>query len=118
MRKAQIRSMTSLRALLALNMKAQRGFLGITQAQLAERVNTSANYIALIETEKKFPTPEKLEKIAKALEIDTPDLFSTKPSPIPEIGTLAMAQKQILNGISEVISNSFKELRQTPEKMV
>ena len=104
--------MTSLRSVLAFNMKAQRSILGITQAQLAERVNTSANYIALIETEKKFPTPEKLEKIANALEIDTPDLFSTKSSPIPEFGMLAMAQKRILRGISEVLSLEFKELRQ------
>jgi len=93
-------------------MKAQRGILGLTQAQLAERVNTSANYIALIETEKKFPTPEKLEKIAEALEIDTPDLFLTQSSPILEFGTLAMAQKRILSGISEVLSFEFKELRQ------
>jgi len=104
--------MTSLRSVLAFNMKTQRGILGITQAQLAERVNTSANYIALIETEKKFPTPEKLEKIADALEIDAPDLFSTKSSPVPEFGTLVMAQKHILNGISEVLSLEFKELRQ------
>jgi transcriptional regulator with XRE-family HTH domain len=116
MKKTQIRSMTSLRSILAFNMKAQRNILGITQAQLAERVNTSANYIALIETEKKFPTPEKLEKIADALEFDTPDLFSTKSSSLPELGTLGMAQKQILNGISEVISHIFKELRQNSQQ--
>jgi len=110
--KVHIRSMTSLRSVLAFNMKTQRGILGLTQAQLAERVNTSANYIALIETEKKFPTPEKLEKIAEALEIDTPDLFSTQSCPIPEFGTLAMAQKRILSGISEVLSFEFKGLRQ------
>ena len=62
--------MTSLRSVLAFNMKDQRHILGITQAQLAERVNTSTNYIALIESEKKFPTPEMLELIAAALEID------------------------------------------------
>jgi len=104
--------MTSLRSVLAFNMKTQRGILGITQAQLAERVNTSANYIALIETEKKFPTPEKLEMIASALEIDAPDLFVTKSSPMPELRTLAIAQKQILSGITEVLSLEFKGLRQ------
>jgi transcriptional regulator with XRE-family HTH domain len=73
--------MISLRSVLAFNMKAQRQILGITQAGLAERVNTSTNYIALIETEKRFPTSEMLERIAAALEIEPPALFSTKTYP-------------------------------------
>jgi transcriptional regulator with XRE-family HTH domain len=68
--------MTSLRALLAYNMKEQRRILDITQAQLAERVGTSTNYIGQIELENKFPTPNMLERIAAALEIDSPRLFS------------------------------------------
>jgi transcriptional regulator with XRE-family HTH domain len=70
--------MTSLRTALAQNMKAGRQILGISQAQLAERVNTSANYIAQIETEKRFPTPEMLERIATALEIEPTALFTAE----------------------------------------
>jgi transcriptional regulator with XRE-family HTH domain len=92
--------MTSLKAILAFNMKTQRHILRITQAQLAERVNTSTNYIALIETEKRFPTAEMLERIASALEIDSPALFSTKFYPSPVDGTLARLQEQILSDIS------------------
>ena len=94
---------------MAFNMKAQRHILGITQAQLAERVNTSANYIALIESEKKFPTPEMLERIALALEIDAPALFSTKSYPSPEAGTLAKLQEQVLSDLAEVISYRFRK---------
>ena len=101
--------MTSLRSVLTFNMKAQRRILGITQAQLAERVRTSANYIALIESEKKFPTPEMLERIAAALEIDAPALFSTKSYPLPEAGTLAELQEKLLNDLSEVITHRFKK---------
>jgi transcriptional regulator with XRE-family HTH domain len=90
-------------------MKAQRQILKITQAQLAERVNTSTNYIALIESEKKFPTPEMLERIAAALEIDAPALFSTKSYPSPEAGTLAKLQEQVLSDLSEVISYRFRK---------
>jgi transcriptional regulator with XRE-family HTH domain len=90
-------------------MKAQRLILGITQAQLAERVNTSTHYIGMIETEKKFPTPEMLERIAAALEIEPPALFSTAACPQPEIKTLAMLQKQILSDISEAISILFRK---------
>lgn len=49
--------MTSLRALLAINMKVQRHLLGISQAKLAEKVKTSAHYIGMIELERKFPMP-------------------------------------------------------------
>ena len=101
--------MTSLRSVLAFNMKAQRHILGITQAQLAEKVNTSTNYIALIESKKKFPTPEMLERIAAALEIDAPALFSIKLYPSSEAGTLAMLQEQVLCDLSEVISYRFSK---------
>ena len=70
--------MTSLRTLLAQNIKERRKFLGISQAQLAERVSTSANYIAQIEQKNRFPTPEMLERIAAALQIDSPQLFSSE----------------------------------------
>jgi transcriptional regulator with XRE-family HTH domain len=68
--------MTSLRALLAYNMKERRRFLGISQVKLAEKVSTSTHYIGQIEQENKFPSPEMLERIAVALEIDSPQLFS------------------------------------------
>jgi transcriptional regulator with XRE-family HTH domain len=104
--------MTSLRTVLALNMKEQRRILGITQAELAERVNTSTNYIALIETEKKFPTPEMLERIAAALEIDPPILFAIEIRPLTEAETLAKLQKQILGDITRFVSYRIKQLEQ------
>ncbi|MDR2542200.1 MAG: helix-turn-helix transcriptional regulator [Treponema sp.] len=108
--------MTSLRSVLTFNMKAQRHILGITQAQLAEIVNTSTNYIALIESKKKFPTPEMLERIAAALKIDAPALFSTKSYPLPEAGTLGELQKKILYDLSEVISHRFNKFeREYPQ---
>jgi transcriptional regulator with XRE-family HTH domain len=57
-------------------MKEKRRVLAISQEKLAEKVGTSINYISQIEQENKFPSPEMLERIAQALEIDTPQLFS------------------------------------------
>ena len=68
--------MTNLRTLLAYNIKERRRILGISQAHLAEKVSTSTNYIGQIEQKNKFPSPEMLERIAAALEIDSPQLFS------------------------------------------
>jgi len=102
--------MTSLRAVLAFNMKVQRQVLGISQAKLAEKVNTSTHYIGMIESEKKFPTPEMLERIAFALEIDAPALFSLKSYPVSEAGTIAKFQEQVINDITQIIAYRIKEL--------
>jgi transcriptional regulator with XRE-family HTH domain len=68
--------MTSLRALLSFNIKKRRQILDLSQADLAEKVKTSTQYLGQIEQNKKFPSPEMLERIAEALEVDTPQLFS------------------------------------------
>jgi transcriptional regulator with XRE-family HTH domain len=68
--------MTSLRTLLAHNIRDRRRILGISQGTLAEKVSTSSHYISQIEQQNKFPSPEMLERIATALEIDSPALFS------------------------------------------
>jgi transcriptional regulator with XRE-family HTH domain len=57
-------------------MKEKRHALDLSQARLAEKINTAPTYIAMIELEKKFPSVDMLEKIAAALEIDAPELFS------------------------------------------
>ncbi|GHU07500.1 hypothetical protein FACS1894151_01910 [Spirochaetia bacterium] len=71
--------MTRLRKLLASNMKTYRNELGLSQAKLADKVDTATNYIAMIEGEKRFPTDTMLERIAVALEKDPSDLFAIVP---------------------------------------
>ena len=48
----------------------------MTQEKLAEKIATSSHYIGQIELKNKFPSPEMLERIAEALEIESPQLFS------------------------------------------
>jgi transcriptional regulator with XRE-family HTH domain len=70
--------MTDIKVLIASNIKKRRKILGISQAVLAERAETSTDYISQIEQRKRFPSPEMIEKIANALEFDTPELFTTQ----------------------------------------
>jgi transcriptional regulator with XRE-family HTH domain len=93
-------------------MKAQRQILGISQAQLAERVNTSANYIAQIETEKRFPAPEMLERIAAALEIEPPALFTAEIRPVMEAEMLGKVYKEILGDFTKLVTYRMKQLGQ------
>jgi len=69
--------MTDIRLILAENMKKYRKILGISQEKLAEKMNTAPNYIAMIEVGRKFPSAGMLERIALALNVDTPELFTT-----------------------------------------
>jgi len=95
--------MTNLRALLSRNIKKRREKLGISQAILAERADTSTNYIAQIEQKSRFPSPEMLERIAAALEIDSPELFSSVPFPVEAI-------QQFHEGIKDDVEKRIERL--------
>jgi transcriptional regulator with XRE-family HTH domain len=99
--------MTDLRKILASNMKLLRKCQGYSQARLAEAVNTADNYIALIESGKRFPSVTMLEKIAVALKVDTVELFSMKPDKIPEKKAL---KARILEDIDQILANRLDEL--------
>jgi transcriptional regulator with XRE-family HTH domain len=72
-------NMTNIRKLLALNIKAFRKEKGLSQSKLAEQIETATHYIAMIEGEKSFPSPEMIERIAIALGKDSADLFAITP---------------------------------------
>ena len=73
--------MASLRDILAYNLKENRKKCGFSQAKLAEKANITTQYVAMIEVSRKFPTPEMLDRLANALDIQTYQLFLVKPSP-------------------------------------
>jgi transcriptional regulator with XRE-family HTH domain len=93
-------------------MKEQRHVLRISQEKLAERVNASPHYIGMVEKERNFPSSEMLERIAAALEIDAPDLFSTRNYPSAESGSIRKFQERVITDIVQVLSYRFKELEQ------
>jgi transcriptional regulator with XRE-family HTH domain len=107
--------MTNIRDLLAKNMKAYRHALGLTQAKLAEKVDTSTHYIGMIETKNKFPSPEMLERIASSLGIDTVELFS-KEINLPE--TLKTYRKAALVDIKGLMGQFIDEKLKDLEKEV
>lgn len=100
--------MTNIRTVLAQNMKARRKELGISQAELAEKIDTSPNYISKIEAEKQFPSVQMIEKIAESLGIDSVDLFSTKRE---EISRIDKIQNDLIQNISEQVKRSFEGIR-------
>ena len=67
--------MTKLQAAFARNIKKARTQLKYSQMRLAELCNLSTSFIGEIETGKKFPSPENMEKIAEALGMKPYQLF-------------------------------------------
>ena len=68
--------MVHLKSVLAANVRNRRKALSMTQEKLAELINTSPTYIAMIESEKRTPSFNMIERMAAALNIDPPGLFS------------------------------------------
>ena len=98
--------MTDIRQILALNMKNYRKTLGMTQAKLAEMAGTTNNYIGLIEIGKRFPTVNMLERIAKALQKDTLELFSISPI---DVSKKTKLKEAILTDIEAILINRINE---------
>jgi transcriptional regulator with XRE-family HTH domain len=97
--------MTDIRKLLATNIKAYRAELGLTQSRLAEKAGTATHYIAMIEGCKKFPSATMLERIAAALDRDSPELFAMNPVQDDWKG-------EILSEMGEFIAKKFEFHRQ------
>ena len=98
--------MTDLRKVLASNMKLYRKKLGISQAKLAEKADVTDNYIALIETGKRFPSVEVIERIAMVLQKDTVELFSLK---CDDEKTKSALKSKILTDIDAILTIRLKE---------
>jgi len=100
--------MANIREVLANNLKKYRCKNGFSQDKLAELANISSQYLATIETCRKFPTPEVLDCLAESLGIETHELFSIAPSPQNELEKL---RQDIIGEVVKAIEKSFAEER-------
>ncbi|MDR0561704.1 MAG: helix-turn-helix domain-containing protein [Spirochaetaceae bacterium] len=106
--------MTNIREVLAKNMKSYRSALGLSQAKLAEKVNTSSHYIGMIETKNNFPSPEMLERIASALGVDTIALFAQEID-LPETMKIYLkaALEDIKTSMGQIIEEKLREMEKS-----
>jgi transcriptional regulator with XRE-family HTH domain len=99
--------MTSVRILLAKNIKNYREILGISQMKLAEEAGCSTTLIGKIETMKRFPSADTIDSIAKALKIVPAALFTddgkaeTVKSRVAEQKRKSQLKMKILKAIDE-----------------
>ena len=94
--------MTEVQSVLAYNIKKCRKTKGLTQEQLAEKAQTSTNYLGSIETGKKYPSPQMMDKLAKALDINPLELFKIESPNIQSI------KRSLEEKIQEVLNDVLK----------
>jgi transcriptional regulator with XRE-family HTH domain len=67
--------MSAIEAKLGKRIAAERGLVGLSQAQLAERIGVATETISRLERGVAVPSLARIESIADALEISLHDLF-------------------------------------------
>jgi len=85
---------------LADNLKENRRKYGVSQSKLAKKAGISTQYIAMIELSRQFPSPEVLERIAAALDMEAYELFAVPPSVENVVERL---RKDILKEVKDTI---------------
>jgi transcriptional regulator with XRE-family HTH domain len=100
--------MVTLKSVLAANIKARRKALGFTQEKLAEMIKTAPTYIAMIEAEKRTPSFNMIERLAKALKIDAPKLFSMKNYPAEPMSEI---HEELLSKFDKFLRAAVNEIK-------
>jgi transcriptional regulator with XRE-family HTH domain len=98
--------MTPIRETFAKNLKENRRKTGLSQQQLAEKAEVSTHYIAILELARSFPTSEVMDRIAKALNIETHEFFLVPDSPKEELEKLRLA---IIDEVKQAVDESIQK---------
>jgi transcriptional regulator with XRE-family HTH domain len=96
------------------NLKEYRKKSGLTQAQLAEKVKVTSNYIGMLEMGRNFPATDLIERIAKVLNIEMYELFVETSSPTKELEKLRQdimleIKKTITETVIQTVREAFEE---------
>jgi transcriptional regulator with XRE-family HTH domain len=88
-------------------MKKYRQILGISQMSLAEKVGCSTTLIGNIEINKRFPSADNINRIARALEVKAADLFSEEE---PESMKVMASKKDLKIRFEKLMDKAIDEL--------
>ena len=103
--------MTKVQELLVVNLKRARYNNGLSQMKLAERANLSLGFIGDIESGKKFPSANSIQKIVDSLEIQPFELFIDIHASLLNcpLSKLRCVQTELVGKIDEEISQTLNK---------
>jgi transcriptional regulator with XRE-family HTH domain len=98
-----------LRQILSKNIKSFRSQRSLSQSELAEKADISIPFLSNIERAIKWPHPETLVRIAKALDVEVFMLFRKKiPAPPANVrNTLARYKKDISVSLHKAVASAI-----------
>jgi len=94
----------TIQELFIVNLKAYRKLHRISQTKLADLCDSSTGYIGEIESGKRFPSINMIERIANALQIESWHLFKNEPitnskdAPFPKLSPTQKSEIKKLAG--------------------
>jgi transcriptional regulator with XRE-family HTH domain len=101
-------------------MKRYRVHFGISQAELAERAGLSVGYVGEMELGRKFPSPEKLEAIARVFNVRAfrllmgPDDVTDALGPDAVFETAEKLKKRLSDEIDEFVKEADPKKPEPP----
>ena len=84
---------------------------GLSQAKLAARAGIDPSTVNQIETGKRSPSANSLNKLARALEVEVADLFPKGQSPLP-LDDVAGAETELLRRVLDAVRQDTKRQSQ------
>jgi transcriptional regulator with XRE-family HTH domain len=93
------------RTILSRNIKLYRNHLSWSQADLAEKAGISINFLSNIERGNKWPYPDTLNKLSKALQIEVFELFKPEQTLNDDAKTL---MDRLVRDIAASVHNSIE----------
>lgn len=103
----------NIKEVLSRNLRINRIKLDLTQEKLAEKADISTHYLAMLELAHKFPSADMIERLARALEIKSYELFYM---PSEAETALAKLQESVTNNIEQIVSKAVEKAIETKYK--
>jgi transcriptional regulator with XRE-family HTH domain len=98
----------SIKATLGKNIKFLRTRRGFTQAVLAEKADISIIFLSSIERGAKYPKPDVLARIAKALDAEVFELFKGDLAPSDSKDLISRLSEDITDKVNLTLEDVFK----------
>ncbi|MDR2743332.1 MAG: helix-turn-helix domain-containing protein [Treponema sp.] len=96
-----------LRTVVRTNIRRYRGYRQWTQAEFAEKLDISVNFLCDIENGKRWISPSSMVKIACILNIEPFELFKPVDAPLPTVSTLFSKYN---DEVVQAVSASLKQV--------
>jgi transcriptional regulator with XRE-family HTH domain len=96
-----------LRNIVRTNIRRYRNYRKWTQAELAEKLDISINFLSDIENGKRWISPASMVKFASVLKIEPFELFKPADAPPPSVSALFSRYN---DEVVQAVSDSLKQI--------